>query len=188
MAKTKIAKKAFGERLAGAMLDRGYRSSRGARSGVDVNELRQRARVSREMARRYVEGEAVPDLERVVRIAEWLGVRVAWLLYGEGSRAAAGQAAAEPGAPHEELTAEAREVGRVWSRLSADTRSVMREVLFLLALGEKRFPWLRRGRPSGETYDQWEKRQEQNFSALAQLAADRKAANTRWRRSATSGS
>lgn len=169
------AKEAFAARLVEAMLDCGYRSARSAKSGVDVAPLAQIATVTREMARRYTEGKAIPDPNKMQVIAAGLGVRIAWLRDGEGDKHDARRelVAAQPVAEYRTLSQEALQVALAWSKLSPDTRTTMRDVIFMLSLGEKRFPWLRRGRPEKETYAQWEARQLQNFQAMSQLHSDR---------------
>lgn len=158
------------------MLDVGHKSQRNAKSGVDVGPLAKVAKVTREMARRYTEGAAVPDLNRMRLIADWLGVRLAWLRDGEGPKFAEGNIARQPTATAygNGISEEAREVALAWQKLAPETRTVLRDVIFVLSLGERRFPWLRRGRPAGETYDEWERRQEQNFAAMSDLALARK--------------
>jgi transcriptional regulator with XRE-family HTH domain len=71
--------RAFGLRLAGLMRDRGWISTQN-RSGVDVARLAQITGSSYEMARRYVEGRAIPRADKLTRVAEWLGVRQSDLL------------------------------------------------------------------------------------------------------------
>lgn len=168
------AREAFSRRLIEAMLEIGLRSTRNAKSGVDVGPLAKTARVTREMARRYTEGTAIPDVNRMKMIAEWLGVRLAWLRDGEGEMRSPGLAVREPDPAGYGINGEAREVALAWQKLSPETRGVMRDVIFMLASGERRFPWLRRGRPVGETYAQWEHRQEQNFSAMVELERRRR--------------
>src|SRR5690606_25380821 len=136
--------------------------------------LSRAAKVTREMARRYTEGTAIPDIDRLQRIADWLGVRVAWLRDGEGPMRDEGQVAKAPEQGSVVLSEEAREIAMVWQSLSPDARDMMRDILYMLRLGERRFPWLLRGRPRSETYAEWEKRQEENFFALSQLEHDRK--------------
>lgn len=161
------AKEAFAQRLVEAMLDAGFRSSRNAKSGADVGPLAKAANVTREMARRYTEGKAVPDVNKMKVIADWLNVRLAWLRDGEGAKRGESNLAQQPSAKYD-VGEEALEVARVWSRLSDDIRYMLRDQIFMLALAERRFPWLRRGKPSGETYAQWERRQERAFSQLHQ--------------------
>lgn len=167
------AKEEFAKRLVEALLDHGHRSARNAKSGVDVGPLAKVAKVTREMARRYTEGSAIPDLNKMKLIAEWLGVRLAWLRDGEGAKHANGHVARQEPAAYA-LTDEAREIALAWARLSPDTRVMMRDILFMLSLAERRFPWLRRGRPGGETYDQWEERQERAFKQMNDLLEHRK--------------
>lgn len=171
------AREAFASRLVQAMLENGYRSARNAKSGVDVGPLGKVAKVTREMARRYTEGTALPDPDKMQAIASWLGVRMAWLRDGEGSvrdEAAVRQPRAEY-VSSEALSPEAREIALAWSRLSPHAKEMMRNLIFITALAERRYPWMLRGRPVSETYDQWEHRQEQNFQAMSQLERDRKA-------------
>ena len=35
------------------------------------------------MVRRYVLGEALPDIEKIIKIAKWLNISPGWLLFGE---------------------------------------------------------------------------------------------------------
>lgn len=72
----------FGDRLRGLMKARGHIST-GNASGVDVTALAAVAGSTYEMARRYVEGRAIPRADKLGRIAGWLGVESAQLLYGE---------------------------------------------------------------------------------------------------------
>lgn len=75
----------------------------------------------------------------------------------------------EPGAEYELLTEEARQVALAWMKLSPDAQGWMRDLMFLLATAERNYPWLRRGRPKGESYDAFERRMEDNFAALKVL-------------------
>lgn len=77
-------KKAFSARLVKAMKKREYVSQRNSASGVDVAKLKSEAKVTYEMARRYTLGLAIPEPDKLARIAKWLGVRRAWLRDGEG--------------------------------------------------------------------------------------------------------
>lgn len=78
--------RAFADRLVARMKERGHASPT-SRSGVDVAALAAAVGISYEMARRYVEGLAVPRPDKLARIADWVGVTSAWLLWGESHRA-----------------------------------------------------------------------------------------------------
>lgn len=52
--------------------------------GVSVEDLKNAANVSYEMARRYKLGIAEPRKEKLEKIAEFLGVTPSWLQFGEG--------------------------------------------------------------------------------------------------------
>jgi transcriptional regulator with XRE-family HTH domain len=166
------AKEEFAERLVQVMRDRGYLSQRGAQSGVDVGPLSKYAGVSREMARRYTEGSALPDPNRLQKIAQWLNVRPAWLRDGEGEMTTV-HAVREGAAPSYNLTPEAEEVARVWMSLPPQLAEWMRALLNQQAVIAKRYPYLVFGRPSSESYDQFERRAEQSYHAAVVLAAQR---------------
>lgn len=74
--------KNFSKRLLHLMQNKGYQSTR-SKAGVDVTKLASVADCSYQMARRYVLGEALPELEVIPRIAEWLDVSASWLMFGE---------------------------------------------------------------------------------------------------------
>lgn len=76
----------FAGRLREAMLDKNLTARKQAASGVDVSQLKVAAGVTLEMARRYVEGTALPRPEKMTRIAKWLGVNLHWLRDGIGPK------------------------------------------------------------------------------------------------------
>jgi hypothetical protein len=77
-------KKEFSERLVQAMRSCPQGTKSNTKHGVDTAGLKSAAGVTMEMARRYVEGGAMPRPEVMRAISEWLNVRVAWLRDGEG--------------------------------------------------------------------------------------------------------
>jgi len=52
--------------------------------GLSVKQLSAACKVTYEMARRYTLGTAKPRDEKMIKIAEWLGVEPSWLDYGAG--------------------------------------------------------------------------------------------------------
>jgi len=77
-------KRDFSQRLITAMRAVPVGRRPKTKHGVDVAALQRETGVTREMARRYLEGEAIPGPDRLRAIAEWLGVRFGWLRDGEG--------------------------------------------------------------------------------------------------------
>jgi transcriptional regulator with XRE-family HTH domain len=76
-------RKAFGKRLTKLMIEKGYGTARGS-LGADPIALQEAAKVvSRDMARRYLKGEAFPEPDRLYLIAKWLDVSPEWLAWGE---------------------------------------------------------------------------------------------------------
>jgi transcriptional regulator with XRE-family HTH domain len=72
----------FHDRLRDLMKAKGLISTAN-KSGVDVRSLAKAAGTTYEMARRYVEGRAIPRADKLEKIAAWLGVSPSELLYGE---------------------------------------------------------------------------------------------------------
>jgi transcriptional regulator with XRE-family HTH domain len=89
------ASSGFADRLAMALKAKGQISTT-SRTGVDIQSLADGAAVSYEMARRYIEGSAVPTAERARAIAEWLEVPASWLIFGEGEGPAATPRSTDP--------------------------------------------------------------------------------------------
>jgi transcriptional regulator with XRE-family HTH domain len=76
--------KDFSKRLTDIMQLKGYHSLR-SKAGVTISELTKICGCSHQMARRYVLGDALPDIEITIKIAKWLDVSPGWLLFGEES-------------------------------------------------------------------------------------------------------
>lgn len=159
------AKQAFASRLTEALREAGMKSSRNAKSGVDVKPLATIAGVSREMARRYTEGSALPDANKLARIAEALDVRVAWLRDGEEPKHARHHKAEAP-PPQPYLSDEAIEIAQIWMNLPHDRKECFRSLMALEAVVSKRYPWLVFGRPKSESYRMYEERIERDILRL----------------------
>ena len=76
----------FSTRRVAAMKARGHVSGT-ANSGVDVTALAKAAQTTYEMARRYLEGRAIPRVDKLQRISDWLCTQPSQLLYGEPAAA-----------------------------------------------------------------------------------------------------
>lgn len=85
MKKTAV-RKGFGTRLGEALTDAGFIRQRGAMVGPDHYAVKDHLKVSREVARRYLAGETLPDPEKMADLAKWLHVNVAWLRDGTGPK------------------------------------------------------------------------------------------------------
>lgn len=100
--------------------------------------------------------------------AKILGVDAHWLATGEGSMTAPTTRAEQPGAEYA-LSEDAQQIAIAWSKLDPVRQSFFRELIFLQAASIRKAPWLYRGRPKSETYEDWERRQLTNFQAMAVL-------------------
>ena len=65
------------------LLQQANQVSSKSKTGVKVSKLAEIAGCSHQMARRYVLGEALPDIDITYKIAKWLKVSPGWLLFGE---------------------------------------------------------------------------------------------------------
>ncbi len=72
----------FAKRLKDSMEKAGYASPRCA-FGVSIHKLTEITGHSPQICRKYVRGEVLPDLNKLVTIASKLNVSPAWLLFGE---------------------------------------------------------------------------------------------------------
>ena len=75
----------FSRRLTQLMQNEGMGSLR-SKAGVKIKELAEISNCSHQMARRYVLGDALPDVDVTFKIAKWLKVSPGWLLFGEESK------------------------------------------------------------------------------------------------------
>jgi transcriptional regulator with XRE-family HTH domain len=57
--------------------------STASKAGVKISVLAEICGCSHQMARRYVLGEALPEVDITYKIAKWLKVSPGWLLFGE---------------------------------------------------------------------------------------------------------
>lgn len=71
----------FNERLGNEMIKKNFVIGN-TKKRPDVIALAKSVDCSADMARRYLRGENIPSLESIDKIASWLGISPAWLLYG----------------------------------------------------------------------------------------------------------
>ncbi len=72
----------FAQRLRHAMINAGFDSHRST-SGVCIQQLAQMTGYSLQICRKYLRGEALPEPNKLVEIAQQLNVSAGWLLFGE---------------------------------------------------------------------------------------------------------
>ena len=77
--------KNFSKRLASQLKKRGLNSTRSS-TGVNYTQLAHAIGCSKQMTRRYLLGEALPDHKLILKIASWLNVSPGWLLFGESRK------------------------------------------------------------------------------------------------------
>lgn len=75
-------KEIFSHQLIVAMQRAGFHSSRSP-SGICIKKLAEITNTSPQICRRYIRGEALPDYDKILKIAEALNVAPGELLFGE---------------------------------------------------------------------------------------------------------
>lgn len=74
--------KSFSSRLINAMKSNMHIAARSP-NGICVKKLSEFAGASEQICRRYIRGDALPDYEKVIKIANALNTFPGWLLFGE---------------------------------------------------------------------------------------------------------
>lgn len=81
MNKIQLAKQ-FSQRLHDAMHAAGHHATRSS-SGVDIHALVEITGYSPQICRKYLRGEAIPEANKLLEIAQALDTTAGWLLFGE---------------------------------------------------------------------------------------------------------
>lgn len=112
-------------------------------------------RLGKDVDRRKVDGwmkGSQPRADFLYRIADEFGVDPRWLATGQGD-----MVASPTSLPAPELPTEARDVALAWMRLTPARQHAIREWIFLESVLAEHYPWLLPGRPSGQSYSDYEK-------------------------------
>jgi transcriptional regulator with XRE-family HTH domain len=140
---------------------------RAKEKGLSIAEIQKALKVTYEMARRYWKGIAKPRSHRMKILASLLSSSVAWLEYGEkeSDSSSARERATISYAQSTQLALsdEAVEIGMVFQMLSPAQREFYRSQMFRDAALKRVAPWLRTGRPAGESYPRYEKNMERDI-------------------------
>lgn len=72
----------FANRLIDTLKMKGYTASRSP-NGICIKSLAEFSGASEQICRRYIRGDALPDYEKIKKIAEQLQVNPGWLLFGD---------------------------------------------------------------------------------------------------------
>lgn len=107
-------------------------------------------------------------------IAQACGVDAVWLATGRGEmHADTGPRVSEPPGRYDLKNKEAADLAHTWSELSPAAQEWTRNLIWMLRLSEKRYPWFWRGKPRAGSYDAWETQIERNYE-YAVIAAAKK--------------
>lgn len=107
-----------------------------------------------------------PNLADFIAICEAMRADPAAILFGR-PLVNPDEAREPPALYVEQLSPEALDVARAWSKLTPARQHAIREWVFLETVVTKHYPWLIQGRPPGESYNDYEKAVEQDIVRIA---------------------
>lgn len=99
--------------------------------------------------------------------------QVMTLNYDEYLVAAGEKVKARPKIGPADLSEDALEIARAFDHMEPQTQERARELVFMLSVIDKSFPWLRTGRPVAHSYGTFEKWHEENMRTQLALEAVR---------------
>lgn len=76
----------FSLRLNNSMRELKHTAIRRSKETIDIKSLSIAINCSYQMARKYVLGIALPDIDVIYKIAQWLNVSPSWLLFGNNAK------------------------------------------------------------------------------------------------------
>lgn len=109
-----------------------------------------------------------PELERLPTLARAYGCSIDQLLGIAELAATSKKATAAPPTP--DLSPEALHMARAWMQLSPARRASYHEEIVWTSVFERKFPYYRIGRPTGESYDKLESSIEANWEKMMRQA------------------
>lgn len=155
----------FAERISRTLHDLGKSQAwLSEQSGVDEGTI------SAIIKRNSQRTKYAPELARA------LGVRLEWLLRGDGEKLHQGtvpHVVRQTPASYAGLNPMAADVAKAWMRLSTAKQQFYREAIFRDAASETVLPWLTMARPHSMGYEEFEARIQQDYTQqLQQLKLD----------------
>jgi transcriptional regulator with XRE-family HTH domain len=131
-------------------------------AGISDNALAKLTGLSQPTVSRQAAGGVTNAKSHVVnKLADFFGVSAA-VLRGEEPIKATERA----GQPYADLTPLAMDIARRWMALSPDRQEWFRDLIFTIHFFEERFPALKKGRPKGESYTNFERAAERDIRQL----------------------
>lgn len=163
------------DRKAAAVVRDLWATYKKAHPGVSQETAAERAGFTQSAFSQFLLGSVPMRITPVIKLAKLFGVAPTDIRpdIADVPYASAGPAkvvtAEEPGRP----SREALEIAHIFDRLEPQTQTLIREQIYIYSVIDRSYPWLRRGRPKGESYDSFEKRHQQNMAAMLALEARR---------------
>jgi transcriptional regulator with XRE-family HTH domain len=115
----------FAERLIQALEAARYQHAGASRIAREFNLRFPDKAVTVHAVRKWIKGEAIPTQDKLVALAQWLGVKADWLRYDVDGAAAASDPAPQFSGEHLRLL-------RDFERLGSERRSIVEKIIQLL--------------------------------------------------------
>lgn len=109
----------------------------------------------------WVKGRKTIPRAEVSKVATYMGIDER--RYRELAGTPLPSPRSDDGSGSPSLTKEAEQIARAWQKLPPARQQAFRDSIFLEAIVSQQYPWLIRGRPPGESYDDFERRMERDI-------------------------
>lgn len=161
---------AFAKRLKEEMLEQGHVAKRGSSLEVDVGVLKTVLGLkSLSIARRYLQGEALPRPEKMVKLAKWLNVNIAWLRDGVGPKRGGDITAKQPDAEYStKISPEALDLAERWQMLPKPAREFFYTLISRELIISNEMPWLKMTNPADPAHQKLITNMENSYVKLKQ--------------------
>lgn len=127
---------------------------------------------SGEAVRRWEQGIDQPGRDARAALAKAFVRGESYIEFG--SQPQRSSEARQPGAEYEiGVSDEAMAIARAFDALQPQSREFIREQVFIYTMIDTSFPWLRRGRPVGSSYEDFEKWHKENIATAMKKAPEK---------------
>lgn len=116
----------FADRLNQALAAARYQPAGASRIAREFNLRFPDLAVTVHAVRKWLKGEAIPTQDKLVALAQWLGVRADWLRYDDGDQNTGDRSAAQ------QFSGEELRLLRDFQRLDSDRKRIVDEIIQIL--------------------------------------------------------
>jgi transcriptional regulator with XRE-family HTH domain len=132
---------------------------------------------SGEAVRRWEENIDQPGREARAAIAKLFERSESYIEFGDQPQATRANEARQTAAQY--VSDEALAIARAFDQMQPQSREFIREQVFIYTIIDQSFPWLRRGRPVGTSYEDFERWHQENIAQVMRKGATSKREKTK---------